>query len=58
MGWRWGPERDPTRKRHPDLVPYAALPKSEQEKDWVFYMLCRIAARISEDKRSSVRKKG
>ena len=32
-GWTYGKERDDTRKRHPDLVPYTALPDSEKEYD-------------------------
>ncbi len=33
QGWTWGPERDDAAKKHPDLVPYAALPESEKEYD-------------------------
>jgi hypothetical protein len=32
-GWRYGPERDDTRKKHPCLVPYEDLPESEKEHD-------------------------
>ena len=32
-GWGYGKERDDLRKRHPDLVPYLALPESEKEYD-------------------------
>ena len=32
-GWTWGPVRDDTAKRHPDLVPYSELPESEREYD-------------------------
>jgi len=32
-GWRFGPERDDSGKRHPSLVPYAALSESEREYD-------------------------
>ena len=32
-GWTYGPQRDDTAKRHPDLVPYAELPESEKEYD-------------------------
>jgi hypothetical protein len=32
-GWRHGPARDDQSKRHPDLVPYSALPESEKEYD-------------------------
>jgi hypothetical protein len=32
-GWSHGPARDDESKRHPDLVPYSALPESEREYD-------------------------
>ena len=32
-GWRYGEERDPGRKLHPDLVEWAALSAEEQKKD-------------------------
>ena len=32
-GWTYGPERDDALKRHPDLIPYSALPDSEKEYD-------------------------
>jgi hypothetical protein len=32
-GWRYGPCRDDLAQTHPDLVPYAELPESEQEYD-------------------------
>lgn len=32
-GWRYGPQRDDTKKEHPDLVPYEKLPESEKEYD-------------------------
>ena len=32
-GWRYGPERDDTHKKHPCLVPYEDLPESEKEHD-------------------------
>lgn len=31
-GWRWGSERDRARKRHPDLLEWAALPETSREK--------------------------
>lgn len=43
MGWQYGPERDPKRKRHPDLVPYDDLGQLERDKDAVFVALCEIA---------------
>lgn len=32
-GWTYGPERDDAQLRHPDLIPYSALPDSEKEYD-------------------------
>lgn len=32
-GWSYGTERDDTNKKHPDLIPYSALPDSEKEYD-------------------------
>ena len=32
-GWSYGPERNDTLKKHPDLIPYSALPDSEKEYD-------------------------
>lgn len=32
-GWRYGTEKDPARKLHPDLVAYEDLPDSEKEYD-------------------------
>ena len=32
-GWTYGPRRDDRKKQHPDLVPYADLPESENEYD-------------------------
>lgn len=32
-GWSYGTQRDDTDKKHPDLIPYSALPDSEKEYD-------------------------
>jgi hypothetical protein len=32
-GWRWGPERNDTRKEHPSLIPYERLSEQEKELD-------------------------
>jgi len=47
MGWKYGKHRDPIAKTHPDMVPFDQLGQKEQEKDWVFFMLCEIARRIT-----------
>jgi len=43
MGWTYGTVRDPIAKTHPDMVPYADLPKDEQDKDEVFLALVEFA---------------
>lgn len=43
MGWTYGEVRDPEAKTHPDMVPFVALTKREQDKDAVFIALCEIA---------------
>jgi hypothetical protein len=43
MGWRYGPNRDPERRTHPDMVPYDDLEPRERDKDAVFVALCEIA---------------
>jgi len=47
MGWRYGSERDPTKKIHPDMVPFDELPKDEQDKDEIFIRLCAVAEAIT-----------
>ena len=32
-GWTWGPRRDESMKKHPDLVSYRELPESEKQYD-------------------------
>jgi hypothetical protein len=33
QGWRWGPERNDTKKEHPCLIPYEKLPEPEKDHD-------------------------
>lgn len=35
-GWKYGPIKDPTRKEHPCMVPFADLPLDQQYKDELF----------------------
>jgi hypothetical protein len=35
-GWVYGETKDPAKKTHPCLVPYAALPQSQRDKDVLF----------------------
>lgn len=43
MGWVYGPERDPIKKTHPDMVPFDELSKAERDKDEIFLAACEIA---------------
>jgi hypothetical protein len=45
MGWVYGPERDPVKKTHPDMVAFGELDPRERNKDAVFVALCEIARR-------------
>ena len=35
-GWTFGPVKDPARKQHPCMVPFDALPREQQAKDFIF----------------------
>lgn len=35
-GWKWGHVKDPVKKTHPAMVPFVALPESQQTKDYLF----------------------
>lgn len=35
-GWSYGPVKDPDKRTHPCLVPYASLPPSQRVKDDLF----------------------
>jgi hypothetical protein len=35
-GWKYGPVKDPEKKEHPCIVPFAELPPSQQAKDYIF----------------------
>ena len=43
MGWRYGPERDPVAKTHPDMVPFGQLSEAERQKDAIFMACCSVA---------------
>jgi hypothetical protein len=44
-GWRYGPTKDPEKREHPSLVPYAELSESQQAKDDLFVTTVRAVAR-------------
>lgn len=35
-GWKFGPVKDPAKKEHPCMVPFADLPREQQAKDFIF----------------------
>lgn len=36
-GWKYGPVKDPEKKEHPCMVPFAELPPEQQAKDRLFF---------------------
>ncbi len=40
-GWQYGPEKDATKKLHPNMVPYDQLPKEQRAKDYIFAAIVR-----------------
>jgi hypothetical protein len=36
-GWKFGPVKDPEKKEHPCMVPYAELPMEQRRKDAIFF---------------------
>lgn len=53
-GWTWGPERNDSDKKHPDLLPYSALPDGEKEYDRITAMnaiklVLRLGYRIEKN---------
>ena len=36
MGWKYGKKRNIVAKTHPDILPFAKLPKDERDKDAIF----------------------
>jgi len=54
-GWTYGPNRDDTAKKHPDLIPYKELPESEKGYDRKAAMetlkaIIALGYRIEKDK--------
>ncbi len=43
-GWVWGPVKDPDKKEHPCLVPYADLPRPQRVKDDLYLSVVRSMA--------------
>lgn len=44
-GWTYGPIKDPVKKEHPCIVPYADLPTEQKAKDFIFRGVVHAIAR-------------
>ena len=44
-GWKFGPVKDPDKKEHPCMVPYAELPEEQRRKDEIFVATVSATAR-------------
>lgn len=44
-GWTYGPLKDPVKKEHPCIVPYADLPAEQKAKDFIFRGVVHAIAR-------------
>lgn len=44
-GWTYGPLKDPVKKEHPCIVPYADLPAAQKVKDFIFRGVVHAIAR-------------
>lgn len=54
-GWKVGPVKDPEKKEHPCMVPYAELPEAQRVKDDVFLATVRtLSALMTESRRHFV----
>jgi RyR domain-containing protein len=40
-GWKYGPVKDPEKKEHPCIVPYAGLPAAQRAKDELYLTVVR-----------------
>lgn len=45
-GWKYGPVKDPEKKEHPCMVPYADLPKEQRKKDALFLEVVRAVGAV------------
>ncbi len=43
-GWKYGPVKDPDKREHPCMVPYAELPPEQRRKDALYTRVIRAAA--------------
>ena len=48
-GWKFGPIKDPEKREHPCMVPYADLPPAQRAKDHIFVAVVgALSAALSE----------
>lgn len=45
-GWVWGPEFDPAKKLHPNMLPWSELPESVKSKAKIFDIVAKAARRL------------
>lgn len=48
QGWQYGPEFDPSKKTHPNLMPWDGLPASTRSKARIFTIVSNYARALSE----------
>lgn len=46
LGWAWGPEFDPAKKLHPNMLPWGELPESVKRKARIFDIVANAARKI------------
>lgn len=46
QGWTWGPEFDPAKKLHPNMLPWDDLPASVKSKAKIFDIVAKAARQI------------
>lgn len=47
-GWKYGPVKDPEKKEHPCIMPYADLPQEQKAKDFLFRAAVHLMSDIVE----------
>lgn len=48
-GWKYGPVKDPIKKEHPCMVPYADLPPEQRAKDTLFLAVVRACLSMKDE---------
>lgn len=48
LGWKLGPEFNPAKKEHPNLLPWDQLPANTRSKAKIFDICSRYAAELAE----------